>query len=144
MNSNFGDTIEVGTAVISQYLWYSLLWIYYTPQDYSVLDLVGRGGFACVYRAKSKHNGQEVAIKMVRDPHTHTYHLPHTSYTYRTAHMNRLMNIALLSDWKKTSGSQFPRGYSCVQHVLYVGPPQHIDSCTPVGGWGKSKASFFK
>lgn len=43
MNSNFGDSIE----------------------DYSVLDLVGKGGFACVYRAKSKHNGQEVAIKMI-------------------------------------------------------------------------------
>lgn len=35
-------------------------------QDYAVLDLVGKGGFACVYRAKSKNNGLEVAIKMVR------------------------------------------------------------------------------
>ena len=30
-----------------------------------MLDLLGKGGFACVYRAKSKNNGQEVAIKMV-------------------------------------------------------------------------------
>ena len=34
-------------------------------QDYSVLDLLGKGGFACVYRAKCKSNGLEVAIKMV-------------------------------------------------------------------------------
>ena len=34
-------------------------------QDYDVLDLLGKGGFACVYRARSKRNGQEVAIKMV-------------------------------------------------------------------------------
>ena len=32
-----------------------------------MLDLVGKGGFACVYRAKSKNNGLEVAIKMVRN-----------------------------------------------------------------------------
>jgi serine/threonine protein kinase len=31
-----------------------------------VLDLLGKGGFACVYRAKCKNNGVEVAIKMVR------------------------------------------------------------------------------
>ena len=35
-------------------------------QDYQVLNLLGRGGFACVYRAKSIITGQEVAIKMVR------------------------------------------------------------------------------
>ncbi len=49
-----------------------------------MLDLVGRGGFACVYRAKSKHNGQEVAIKMVRRiervllPMTHAHTRTHT------------------------------------------------------------------
>ena len=31
-----------------------------------MLDLLGKGGFACVYRAKCKNNGVEVAIKMVR------------------------------------------------------------------------------
>lgn len=30
-----------------------------------MLDLLGKGGFACVYRAKCKNNGVEVAIKMV-------------------------------------------------------------------------------
>lgn len=30
------------------------------------MDLLGKGGFACVYRAKCKNNGVEVAIKMVR------------------------------------------------------------------------------
>jgi polo-like kinase 4 len=43
MSSTFGDKIE----------------------DYDVLDLLGKGGFACVYRARSKTNGQEVAIKMI-------------------------------------------------------------------------------
>ena len=35
------------------------------PQDYQVLNLLGKGGFACVYRARSNKTGQEVAIKMV-------------------------------------------------------------------------------
>lgn len=35
------------------------------PKDYTVLDLLGKGGFACVYRAKCKNSGVEVAIKMV-------------------------------------------------------------------------------
>ena len=29
------------------------------------MNMIGKGGFACVYRAKSKNNGLEVAIKMV-------------------------------------------------------------------------------
>ena len=29
-------------------------------------DMIGRGGFACVYRAQCNRTGQEVAIKMVR------------------------------------------------------------------------------
>lgn len=38
---------------------------HFLQKDYSVLDLLGKGGFACVYRAKCKNNGLEVAIKMV-------------------------------------------------------------------------------
>lgn len=34
-------------------------------QDYEVKEMLGRGGFAYVYRAISKNNGQEVAIKKV-------------------------------------------------------------------------------
>jgi serine/threonine protein kinase len=34
-------------------------------QDYEVLGMLGKGGFAQVFRAKSKSNGQEVAIKQV-------------------------------------------------------------------------------
>ncbi|ELT98949.1 hypothetical protein CAPTEDRAFT_50590, partial [Capitella teleta] len=34
-------------------------------QDYRVLNLLGRGAFACVYRAKSIATGQDVAIKMI-------------------------------------------------------------------------------
>ena len=30
-----------------------------------MLNLLGKGGFACVYRARSNKTGQEVAIKMV-------------------------------------------------------------------------------
>ncbi|CAH1776949.1 unnamed protein product [Owenia fusiformis] len=34
-------------------------------EDFQVLNLLGRGGFACVYRARCKSTGQEVAIKMI-------------------------------------------------------------------------------
>ena len=34
-------------------------------QNYEVLDMLGKGGFAHVFRAISKNNGQEVAIKKV-------------------------------------------------------------------------------
>eukprot|EP00057_Strongylocentrotus_purpuratus_P014161 XP_011668635.1 PREDICTED: serine/threonine-protein kinase PLK4 [Strongylocentrotus purpuratus] len=34
-------------------------------ENYQVLNLLGRGGFACVYRAKTISTGQEVAIKMI-------------------------------------------------------------------------------
>ncbi|KAM7439975.1 Serine/threonine-protein kinase plk4 [Porites harrisoni] len=34
-------------------------------EDFQVLELVGKGGFACVYRARCKATGQEVAIKMI-------------------------------------------------------------------------------
>ncbi|XP_059174860.1 serine/threonine-protein kinase PLK4-like [Physella acuta] len=33
--------------------------------DYQVLNLLGKGGFACVYRARSIRTGMEVAIKMI-------------------------------------------------------------------------------
>ncbi|XP_069130395.1 serine/threonine-protein kinase PLK4-like isoform X3 [Argopecten irradians] len=33
--------------------------------DYQVLNLLGKGGFACVYRARSNKTGLEVAIKMI-------------------------------------------------------------------------------
>ncbi|ESP02150.1 hypothetical protein LOTGIDRAFT_111267 [Lottia gigantea] len=34
-------------------------------QDYQVLNLLGKGAFACVYRARSNKTGVEVAIKMI-------------------------------------------------------------------------------
>ncbi|KAL5011938.1 hypothetical protein ScPMuIL_010489 [Solemya velum] len=34
-------------------------------EDYQVLNLLGKGGFACVYRARSNKTGQDVAIKMI-------------------------------------------------------------------------------
>ena len=37
-------------------------------QGYSVLNLLGKGGFAHVYRARCKTTGLEVAIKMVSIP----------------------------------------------------------------------------
>ncbi|XP_074650005.1 serine/threonine-protein kinase PLK4-like [Tubulanus polymorphus] len=36
-----------------------------TIEDFEVLNLLGKGGFACVYRARSITTGQEVAIKMI-------------------------------------------------------------------------------
>lgn len=38
---------------------------YFVFQDFKVLTLLGKGSFACVYRAKSVNTGLEVAIKMV-------------------------------------------------------------------------------
>jgi len=35
-------------------------------QDYEVLDLLGKGGFASVYRSRCMKTGIEVAIKMVQ------------------------------------------------------------------------------
>ncbi|XP_059479721.1 serine/threonine-protein kinase PLK4 [Neocloeon triangulifer] len=34
-------------------------------QDYEVLNLLGKGGFASVYRARCKKTGQDVAVKMI-------------------------------------------------------------------------------
>ncbi|XP_077998709.1 serine/threonine-protein kinase PLK4-like [Glandiceps talaboti] len=34
-------------------------------EEYQVLNLLGKGGFACVYRGRSLKTGQEVAIKMI-------------------------------------------------------------------------------
>jgi len=34
-------------------------------KDFQVLELLGKGGFACVYRARCIATGQEVAIKMI-------------------------------------------------------------------------------
>ncbi|EDO34707.1 predicted protein [Nematostella vectensis] len=34
-------------------------------EDFQVLDLLGKGGFACVYRGRCLATGQEVAIKMI-------------------------------------------------------------------------------
>uniref|UniRef100_A0A8C5CYS1 Serine/threonine-protein kinase PLK4 n=1 Tax=Gadus morhua TaxID=8049 RepID=A0A8C5CYS1_GADMO len=34
-------------------------------EDFTVLTLLGKGSFACVYRAKSKNTGVDVAIKMI-------------------------------------------------------------------------------
>ncbi|XP_031631737.1 serine/threonine-protein kinase PLK4 [Contarinia nasturtii] len=34
-------------------------------EDYEILDLLGKGGFACVYRAKCLKSGFEVALKMI-------------------------------------------------------------------------------
>ena len=33
--------------------------------DYDVLNMIGRGAFACVYRATCKRNGRNCAIKMI-------------------------------------------------------------------------------
>lgn len=35
-------------------------------QDYQIFELLGKGGFAFVYRAKCLKSGFEVALKMVR------------------------------------------------------------------------------
>lgn len=42
--------------------------LFFSVQDFKVLTLLGKGSFACVYRAKSVKTGLEVAIKTVRNP----------------------------------------------------------------------------
>lgn len=34
-------------------------------QDYHILNLIGKGGFACVYRARCLKTGEMMAIKMI-------------------------------------------------------------------------------
>lgn len=41
---------------------------FFLAQDFKVLTLLGKGSFACVYRAKSVKTGLDVAIKTVRIP----------------------------------------------------------------------------
>lgn len=41
--------------------------VFFSLQDFKVLTLLGKGSFACVYRAKSVKTGLEVAIKTVRN-----------------------------------------------------------------------------
>lgn len=40
---------------------------YLRSQEYEVQHLLGKGGFACVYKAKCLHTHQDVAIKMVSE-----------------------------------------------------------------------------
>ena len=63
MSSTFGDKIEVANGGAGGVRSHHQTRV--SLQDYDVLDLLGKGGFACVYRARCKTNGQEVAIKMV-------------------------------------------------------------------------------
>lgn len=54
--------------------------IFFSPvKDFKVLMLLGKGSFACVYRAKSVKTGLEVAIKTVRLLYSPLWlpHLPH-------------------------------------------------------------------
>lgn len=76
MNSGYGDSIEVCYFYQLFYLTneYSLMmnirtfyFIQQQQQDYEVLGMLGKGGFAQVFRAISKNNGQEVAIKRVSE-----------------------------------------------------------------------------
>lgn len=39
---------------------------FFLVQDFKVLTLLGKGSFACVYRAKSMKTGLDVAIKTVQ------------------------------------------------------------------------------
>lgn len=50
----------------------SVIGVYFKIQfilskDFQILELLGKGGFACVYRAKCLKSGFEVALKMVSD-----------------------------------------------------------------------------
>ena len=78
MNPPYGDSIEVMgvlplSAVLSQLcvlMNIKLLMNKLSPfiylKDYEVQGMLGKGGFAQVFKAKSKKNGCEVAIKRVR------------------------------------------------------------------------------
>lgn len=41
--------------------------LFFLVQDFKVLTLLGKGSFACVYRAKSMKTGLDVAIKTVKN-----------------------------------------------------------------------------
>lgn len=41
------------------------LFLFSSQQEYEILNLLGKGGFASVYRARCLKSGFEVALKMV-------------------------------------------------------------------------------
>lgn len=69
VNESFGERIEVRIVFVYIFRWWMCI-IRSKPlgallQDYEVLDLLGKGGFAKVYRARCLHSNNYVAIKMV-------------------------------------------------------------------------------
>lgn len=55
-------------ALLLSLLFVIMFMFIFLAQDFKVLTLLGKGSFACVYRAKSVKTGLEVAIKTVRIP----------------------------------------------------------------------------
>lgn len=51
-------------------------------KDFKVLMLLGKGSFACVYRAKSVKTGLEVAIKTVRLLHSPLWLPAHANHVW--------------------------------------------------------------
>lgn len=51
--------------------------VFFHVKDFKVLMLLGKGSFACVYRAKSVKTGLEVAIKTVRLLYSPLWHPAH-------------------------------------------------------------------
>lgn len=45
--------------------WRASDWIDGRREDFELGALLGRGSYACVYRARSRHSGDEVAIKII-------------------------------------------------------------------------------
>ncbi|VDD82212.1 unnamed protein product [Mesocestoides corti] len=75
--------------------------------DFQVFELLGRGGFAQVYRAKSIITGQEVAIKMIDKKYMHQHGLAHRVRREVEIH-SRLKHPAILEL------------YTCFEDANYV------------------------
>ncbi|KAH9284931.1 Serine/threonine-protein kinase PLK4 [Echinococcus granulosus] len=78
-----------------------------SKDDFQVFELLGRGGFAQVYRAKSVITGQEVAIKMIDKKYMHQHGLTHRVQREVEIH-SRLKHPAVLEL------------YTCFEDANYV------------------------
>ncbi|KAM3182874.1 hypothetical protein ACTXT7_011477 [Hymenolepis weldensis] len=76
-------------------------------KDFQVFELLGRGGFAQVYRAKSVITGQEVAIKMIEKKYMYQHGLTHRVQREVEIH-SRLKHPAILEL------------YTCFEDANYV------------------------
>uniref|UniRef100_A0A8C1DGW2 Serine/threonine-protein kinase PLK4 n=1 Tax=Cyprinus carpio carpio TaxID=630221 RepID=A0A8C1DGW2_CYPCA len=92
-------------------------------EDFKVLTLLGKGSFACVYRAKSVNTGLEVAIKMIVKGmlYLHTHGIMHRDLTLSNLLLTTSMNIKI-ADFGLATQLKLPSE----KHFTMCGTPNYI------------------